>query len=67
LFGGAGGYGVVFKVEPNGKERVLHAFTNGDDGAYPWGGLLKTGENKFVSTASGGGSTDFGTVFKIRK
>ena len=50
-----------------GKERVLHTFTNGADGAYPWGALLKVGKNDFVSTASGGGSTDFGTMFKVRK
>jgi uncharacterized repeat protein (TIGR03803 family) len=67
LFWGADGYGVVFQLAPNGKERVLHTFTNGDDGAYPWGALLKIGKDKFASTASGGGATDFGTVFKIRE
>jgi uncharacterized repeat protein (TIGR03803 family) len=66
LFWGAG-YGVVFRLAPNGKEHVLHAFTNGDDGAYPWGALVKDGKNGFASTSSGGGATDFGTVFKIRK
>jgi len=67
LFGGAGGFGVVFEVTPDGKEHVLHTFTDGDDGAYPWGALLKVTKDKFVSTAAGGGATDFGTVFKIRK
>jgi uncharacterized repeat protein (TIGR03803 family) len=66
LFWGAEGYGVVFRLAPNGKEKVLHSFTNGDDGAYPWGALLKTGKNKFLSTASGGGATDFGTVFAVK-
>jgi uncharacterized repeat protein (TIGR03803 family) len=65
LFWGAG-YGVVFELTPKGKEKVLHSFTNGDDGAYPWGALLKDGKD-FASTASGGGATDFGTVFKLRK
>jgi len=66
LFGGPDGYGVVFSVAADGKEHVLHTFTDGDDGAYPWGALLKVG-NKFVSTASGGGATDFGTVFSVGK
>lgn len=67
LFWGAEGYGVVFELAPNGKEHVLHSFTNGDDGAYPWSALLKAGKDRFVSTASGGGATDFGTVFAIKK
>jgi uncharacterized repeat protein (TIGR03803 family) len=66
LFGGAEGYGVVFKLAPGGKESVLHSFTNGDDGANPWGPLLAVGKDKFVSTAAGGGATDFGTVFKVK-
>ena len=61
------GYGVVFELLATGKEKVLHSFTNGDDGAYPWGSLLNDGKNNFVSTASGGGATDFGTVFRLRK
>lgn len=67
LFWGADGYGVVFKLAPDGKEHVLHSFTNGNDGAYPWGALLKVGKDKFVSAASGGGATDFGTVFEVKK
>lgn len=67
LFGGAGGYGIVFNLTADGKEHVMHTFTNGDDGAYPWGALLKVGKDRFVSTASGGGSTDFGTIFEVKK
>ncbi|HEY6578222.1 MAG TPA: choice-of-anchor tandem repeat GloVer-containing protein [Rhizomicrobium sp.] len=68
LFGGApGGYGVVFKLAPDGKEHVLHTFTNGADGAYPWAALLDDGNGGFLSTAAGGGATDFGTVFKLKK
>jgi len=67
LFGGADGFGVAFEVSPDGKERVLHTFTNGEDGANPWGALLKVGKDKFASTAAGGGATDFGTVFKVKK
>jgi uncharacterized repeat protein (TIGR03803 family) len=67
LFCGSDGYGVIFKLTPNGKERVLYSFADGDDGAYPWGDLLKVGKDKFLGPTSGGGATDFGTLFKIRK
>jgi uncharacterized repeat protein (TIGR03803 family) len=67
LFWGTDGYGVVFNLAPNGKESVLHSFTNGDDGANPWCTLLNVGKDKFFGTASGGGATDFGTVFEVRK
>ncbi|HEY3637905.1 MAG TPA: choice-of-anchor tandem repeat GloVer-containing protein [Rhizomicrobium sp.] len=65
LFWGQG-YGVIFALAPNGTENVLHSFTNGDDGAYPWGGLLMN-KGYFISSGSGGGSRDFGNVFKVRK
>ena len=33
------GCGVVYKVQPSGKETVLHAFTGGADGNFPSAGL----------------------------
>jgi uncharacterized repeat protein (TIGR03803 family) len=34
---GAGGlYGTVYKVTPTGTETLLHTFTNGTDGSYPY-------------------------------
>ena len=65
LFWGAG-YGVVFKLTPDGREHVLHSFTGGDDGAYPWCTLLKVG-NRLIGTSSGGGAEDDGTLFKLRE
>jgi uncharacterized repeat protein (TIGR03803 family) len=35
--GGTGNSGVVYKVNPNGQETVLHSFTGGADGANPTG------------------------------
>ena len=33
--------GVVFKLDPSGKETVLHSFTGGSDGALPSGRLRR--------------------------
>jgi uncharacterized repeat protein (TIGR03803 family) len=61
------GCGVVFKLDPNGKETVLHTFSGGTDGAIPVGGLLLDDENNLYGTSSGGGdpSCHCGVVFKI--
>ena len=53
--GGAGGNGVVFKVDPKGKFSVLYTFTGGADGAVPFGTPLKIG-NDLYGTAYGGGN-----------
>ena len=35
--GGTAGAGVTFKVDQTGNETVLHSFTYGSDGGYPYG------------------------------
>lgn len=67
LFWGADGYGVVFRLAPDGKEKVLHAFTNGDDGADPWCRLLAVGKDKLIGSTEGGGVNDNGTIFKLKE
>lgn len=70
---GASGCGIVFKVTPNGKETVLHAFAGGSDGAYPAAALIMDGSGNLYGTTTAGGSTancglgpnGCGTVFKI--
>jgi len=71
-WGGAFGYGTVFKVDKNGTEAVLYNFAGGEfgpDGAYPYKGLIRDSSNNlYGSTAYGGafGQEDgFGTVFKV--
>jgi uncharacterized repeat protein (TIGR03803 family) len=73
--GGAYGYGTVFELIPgaNGKwtEKLLHSFAGGDDGAYPYAGVvLDAAGNLYGTTSNGGDSTcDFGygcgTVYEI--
>ncbi|MGI8965817.1 MAG: choice-of-anchor tandem repeat GloVer-containing protein [Limisphaerales bacterium] len=68
--GGSSGFGTVFAVKTNGTDfTILHNFsahTNGmnSDGLNPIGGLVLSG-NSLYSTASGGGSSGWGTVYSI--
>ena len=59
--------GTVFKVDATGKETVLYSFTGtGEDGANPYGGLLRdTQDNLYGTTYQGGGLSNKGTVFKL--
>jgi len=65
------GCGGVFKLDTNGKETVLHAFSGSDgDGEYPNGGLVQDGAgNLYGVTEQGGGSCGLyctaGAVFRI--
>jgi uncharacterized repeat protein (TIGR03803 family) len=63
--GGANDYGTIFKLAPDGTETVLYTFQGANDGEYPSGNLLPDQMGNFYSTASAGGSTGYGTVFKL--
>jgi uncharacterized repeat protein (TIGR03803 family) len=63
---GGSGCGVVFKVQPNGVETVLHTFTGTPDGNDPLGGLIPSPSgNAFYGTTWLGGTHGAGTVFKV--
>jgi uncharacterized repeat protein (TIGR03803 family) len=60
------GCGVVFKLDPNGKETVLHSFTGGSDGAYPgYGRLIRDAQGDLYGTTESGGPGSDGTVFVL--
>jgi uncharacterized repeat protein (TIGR03803 family) len=72
-FGGSAGNGTVFAVNPNGTGFTnLYSFTatssrypnTNSDGANPQAGLLLSGSTLY-GTASQGGSSGSGTVFKL--
>jgi uncharacterized repeat protein (TIGR03803 family) len=64
-WGGSWGFGVVFKVDKDGHETVLHSFSGGSDGAYPDAGLIRDKQGNLYGTTQYGGSHDAGTVFKL--
>ena len=66
MYGGASGFGTVFKVTPSGVETVLHSFApNGEDGFYPYGGVILDSKGNLYGTTEYGGKTGVGTVFEV--
>ncbi|MFM2294934.1 MAG: hypothetical protein RLZZ350_1347 [Verrucomicrobiota bacterium] len=63
--GGSYGYGTVFKVNTDGSGyAVLKNFNRSADGAYPNASLTLSGSTLY-GTAQSGGSSNFGTLFKV--
>jgi uncharacterized repeat protein (TIGR03803 family) len=66
--GGAGGAGVVFKLDIAGAETVLHSFIGPPtDGGFPDAGLVRDAAGDLFGTTSFGGAFDAGVVFKLDK
>ena len=69
-FGGAAGYGTVFKLTPKSdgtwKETILHSFQyNGVDGSAPHGALIFDAAGNLYGTTAEGGTLQWGTVFEL--
>jgi uncharacterized repeat protein (TIGR03803 family) len=67
-YGGANGYGTVFKVATTGKETVLYSFCSQSgcvDGSYPYSGLVRDSAGNLYGTTVDGGAKGYGTVFKV--
>ena len=65
-YGGTNNAGTVFKLARDGTESVLYSFTGGSDGANPQTDLIADAAGNLYGTASAGGASSCGTVFKIR-
>lgn len=71
--GGAYGYGVIFKLEPDGKETVVYSFTGGTDGGGPFATLIRDEEGNLYGTARQGGEPGScfgegcGVIFKLER
>jgi uncharacterized repeat protein (TIGR03803 family) len=58
-------YGTVFQISSDGTFNSLYSFTNGIDGANPYGGLAQGTNGAFYGTTVNGGSNNNGAVFEI--
>jgi uncharacterized repeat protein (TIGR03803 family) len=63
--GGTSNLGTVFKIDTSGVETVLHSFAGNSDGAQPYAGLVMDGAGNLYGTTEKGGTSGFGTVFKV--
>jgi uncharacterized repeat protein (TIGR03803 family) len=55
----------VFKLDTSGTETLLHNFTGGADGKNPFAGLIMDTAGNLYGTTYIGGSSGYGTVFKL--
>jgi len=62
-FGGAGGFGVLFRLTPGGDFSTLYSF-DGTHGTNSSGEVLIVKNNLYVTTL-GGGANDHGTIVKV--
>ena len=68
LNGGSGVYGTAFRLYPSGSYYyyyVLHAFTNGVDGATPLAGLIQASDGNLYGASLHGVGASFGTLFRM--
>jgi uncharacterized repeat protein (TIGR03803 family) len=65
--GGSAGFGTIFQLTKahSWAETIVYNFTNQDDGAVPYGGLLGDGHGNFYGTATEGGSQGGGSIFEL--
>jgi uncharacterized repeat protein (TIGR03803 family) len=62
---GGDGEGIVFRIEPDGVEKIVYVFSGLADGGGPEGGLIKGTAGDLYGTASLGGTNGGGTVFRL--
>lgn len=66
--GGPSGGGTVFEITPGGVLTTLHAFSIkniGGNGSSPYAGLVFAKDGNFYGTTLTGGTSNYGTVFRI--
>ncbi|HEX4121407.1 MAG TPA: choice-of-anchor tandem repeat GloVer-containing protein [Verrucomicrobiae bacterium] len=55
--------GTLFRMTPAGSVTGLYTFSGGNDGAEPLGALVQNSAGTFYGTTSGGGTSNYGTIF----
>lgn len=59
------GYGTIFKMSPGGTLTNLYLFTGSGDGGFIYTGLIQGSDGYLYGGAFNGGSTGYGTLFKV--
>jgi len=62
--GGVHNYGIIFELDANGEEQVLHNFGEEGDGVHPSGLVIDASGNLYGTTYQGGKYND-GCVFQV--
>ncbi len=62
---GTAGLGVVYMLDTNGNETVLHSFTGGADGGNTYTGVTLDPEGNLYGTTEYGGTAGLGDVYKL--
>ncbi|MGA7339780.1 MAG: choice-of-anchor tandem repeat GloVer-containing protein [Terracidiphilus sp.] len=66
VWGGANGYGTVYKIDAAGTETVLYSFgASSTDGSLPNGSLIMDSAGNLYGTTDSGGAYGMGTVYVI--
>jgi uncharacterized repeat protein (TIGR03803 family) len=65
LQGGADGVGTVFTMTTDGTLTNLYGFTGGNDGGFPYAGVIQGKDGNFYGTAVEFGAVGYGTVFSL--
>ena len=64
--GGTASQGTVYRVDHLGNETLLYSFTGGTDGGIPYAGVIRdSAGNLYGTTYFGGGTHNYGTVYKV--
>jgi uncharacterized repeat protein (TIGR03803 family) len=62
--GGSSSQGVVFQMTPAGVITILHSFSSGLEGSFPWGPPIMASDGNLYGTTSGG-KGDGGWLYKV--
>jgi uncharacterized repeat protein (TIGR03803 family) len=65
LYNGTNQSGTIFKITASGVLTSLYSFTGGNDGGYPYAGLIQGSDGDLYGTAYSGGIGGRGVVFKF--
>jgi uncharacterized repeat protein (TIGR03803 family) len=63
--GGTNNAGTLFKIAPDGREKILHVFGSASDGGNPGAGVVVDTEGNLYGTTEFGGTYGGGAVYKL--